>query len=79
MGADDTVAWLTGFIPNEKTAAFKALASKEKWGYLIEDPAEDDQVPTLIKNPRWIATIKPIFDIMGTVPGYHEYDIACGS
>ncbi|PKL13437.1 MAG: ATPase [Spirochaetae bacterium HGW-Spirochaetae-8] len=76
MGADDTVAWLTGFIPNEKTAAFKALASKEKWGYLIEDPAEDDQVPTLIKNPRWIATIKPIFDIMGTVPGYHEYDIS---
>jgi len=76
MGADDTVAWLTGFMPSDRVAAFKELASKEKWGYLIDDPSDEDHVPTLIKNPSWIAIIKPVFDIMGTVPGYHEYDIS---
>ena len=76
MVTDDTVAWLTGFMPSEKVAAFKELATNQKWGYLIDDPSEEDQVPTLIKNPRWIAIIKPVFDIMGTVPGYHEYDIS---
>jgi V/A-type H+/Na+-transporting ATPase subunit I len=76
MGTDDLVAWLSGFIPAHKVPGFKELASREKWGYLLDEPSEEDQVPTLIRNSRLVAIIKPVFDIMGTVPGYREFDIS---
>lgn len=76
MGNDDLVAWLSGFIPIEKVLGFKELASREKWGYILDDPTEEDQVPTLVRNSRVVAIIKPVFDIMGTVPGYREFDIS---
>ena len=76
MGTDDLVAWLSGYIPVDKVPGFKELASREKWGYVLDDPSEDEQVPTLIRNHRMVAIIKPVFDIMGTVPGYREFDIS---
>ena len=33
-------------------------------------------MPTLIENPRWIAIIKPMFNLLGTVSGYREFDIS---
>lgn len=76
MDTAEHIAWVTGFLPVEKVNDFKQLAAAEAWGYAIEDPTEEDNVPTLIKNKRWVSTISPIFDIMGTVPGYREYDIS---
>ncbi|MFA7371809.1 MAG: ATPase [Sphaerochaetaceae bacterium] len=70
------VAWLRGYLPSESVEEFKNLAAKEKWAYLIDTPTEEEEPPTLIKNKPWVAIIKPVFDILGTVPGYREYDIS---
>jgi V/A-type H+-transporting ATPase subunit I len=67
---------ITGFAPLSEIPRLKRTASAQGWALLIEDPGEDDPVPTLVKNPKWIRIIKPVFDFLGTVPGYREYDIS---
>jgi|GEM_PF-1452584 len=67
---------LEGFCPNEKMAAFKDAAKQEGWAYLAEDAAGDETAPTLLKKPKWLKAIDPVFDFMGALPGYSEYDVS---
>ncbi len=76
MGEDDTVAWLSGYVPQNMIDTFKKLASVQKWAYALDEPGEEDTPPTQVKNSRWVSIIGPVFDILGTVPGYREYDIS---
>lgn len=76
MGEDDTVAWLSGYVPEPATALLKELAGRNGWAYALDDPSEDELPPTQVKNSRWVSIISPVFDILGTVPGYREYDIS---
>ncbi|MFA6688705.1 MAG: V-type ATP synthase subunit I [Sphaerochaetaceae bacterium] len=76
MGDGDQISWVSGFIPEPKADEFRRLAADNGWGYLIDDPSEDDNPPTLIKYPKGVGIIKPVFDILGTVPGYRENDIS---
>jgi V/A-type H+-transporting ATPase subunit I len=43
---------------------------------MLEEPPNDHDVPTLVKNPRWLGMVEPVFSFMGTVPGYKEYDVS---
>jgi V/A-type H+-transporting ATPase subunit I len=76
MKKEEGFSYLQGFIPKEKIKAVTAFASDNGTGYLIEEPENLDEVPTLIKNPKWIDIIRPVFKFMNTVPGYEEYDIS---
>ena len=76
MGEDDTVAWLSGYIPAPEVEKLKQLAARNSWAYALDDPKAEELPPTQVKNPRWAGIIKPVFDILGTVPGYREYDIS---
>jgi V/A-type H+-transporting ATPase subunit I len=67
---------LKGFIPASSCPQFEAKAKQEHWGILMEDPADEDTVPTLMKNSKWVDIIKPMFSIMNIVPGYREKDIS---
>jgi V/A-type H+/Na+-transporting ATPase subunit I len=43
----------------------------------VADPDdEDDSIPTLVRNPRWLKMIEPVFDFLGTVPGYRELNVS---
>jgi len=37
---------------------------------------EDEAPPTLIEYPKWAQPIKGLFDILGTVAGYREFDVS---
>ncbi len=76
MGDGEQITWVTGYVPVTEMDAFRKLASGQGWGFMIEDPGPDDNPPTLVKYPKGVGIIKPVFDILGTVPGYHEYDIS---
>ena len=39
-------------------------------------PEDDEEPPTLIKYPGWTKPIKGLFDILGTVAGYREFDVS---
>ncbi len=76
MADEGALAYVTGFVPLSEVPALKAAASRGNWGLLLRDPDPDDVVPTRIKNPRPIRIIQPVFELMGTVPGYRELDIS---
>ena len=52
------------------------VSAKNSWGLLIEDPTVEDNVPTKLKNNKFVSLIYPLTDFLGTVPGYFEYDIS---
>ena len=74
--ADVSVAYFTGYIEAENLEALKQAAKENAWGILVEDPTEEDNVPTKLKNNKFVSLIYPLTDFLGTVPGYFEYDIS---
>ncbi|MEW6754310.1 MAG: hypothetical protein AB1505_25500 [Candidatus Latescibacterota bacterium] len=76
MGQEAGIAYLQGFCPVDAVPALRQAADREGWAYLIEEPSPDDEVPTLIRTPRWLRIVQPVFQFMGTVPGYREHDIS---
>lgn len=69
------LSWLTGFVPAKELKKVEMLAKQEKWGFLSDEPGEEDAVPTKLENNKVVSLIYPVSDFLGTVPGYREYDI----
>jgi len=82
MSAEDlsadgkSVAYFTGYVEEENLERLKNTAKDNSWGLLVEDPTEEDNVPTKLKNNKFVSLIYPLTDFLGTVPGYFEYDIS---
>lgn len=72
------ISVLRGYVPEPEIGILRETAVKTGWGLLIRDPAEDENVPVLLKNNRFTALIKPLFDFLGIAPGYREIDISGG-
>ncbi len=70
------VNYFTGFVEEENLPRLQAAAKENAWALLAEDPTEEDNVPTKLKNNRFVSLIYPLTDFLGTVPGYFEYDIS---
>lgn len=74
---DSGIVWITGYIPENEAERFSDTAGRHCWAWLMQDVSEDDaDVPTKIRYNKLTALVKPLFDILGTVPGYLEYDIS---
>lgn len=76
MASEGPCMWIDGFIPIHDVEMLKEEAKSHTWGLIIDDPTEDDVVPTKLQNNRLVRIIQPVFDILGTVPGYREIDIS---
>jgi V/A-type H+-transporting ATPase subunit I len=76
MVGEGQLSYLTGYVPAKRADALRRAASENGWALLVDEPAEDDPVPTLVENPRWIRIIRPMFQLMETTPGYREFDIS---
>ena len=71
------LAWLSGYVPVDSIKDFAAACKLNHWAYAIDDPDDDDaDVPTKLKNNKLVSLIYPLTDFLGTVPGYHEFDIS---
>ena len=75
-GEEEVLAVLKGFCPNDRCGRLKEIAKNKQWGLLIEEPTDEDIVPTLLRNPKWIEVIKPAFGLIKILPGYKEVDIS---
>ncbi len=75
MTRSGEIACLKGYIPAPDLEVFRAAAHDAGWGFLAEDPAEDDRVPTLIRKPKFLNIMDPLFDFIGISPGYRENDV----
>lgn len=71
-----SVAYFKGYIEAENLEKLKQTAKDNSWGLLAEEPREEDNAPTKLKNNKLVSLIYPLTDFLGTVPGYFEYDIS---
>jgi V/A-type H+-transporting ATPase subunit I len=76
MGADSAVVYLKGFYPVDRESDIEAAAKECGWGYTFEEVSDDDEPPTLLRNPKWVSPIKAALDMIGVVPGYKELDVS---
>jgi V/A-type H+-transporting ATPase subunit I len=76
MGKEGAIGYVTGYIPYDKEEHLFAEARSRKWGIVVNEPSDDDNVPTLLRNPEWADRIKPVFELLGLTPGYHELDVS---
>jgi V/A-type H+-transporting ATPase subunit I len=76
MAREGMVRFLWGYVPEPSLDQLRLAAKEHAWGLIITDPSEEDEVPTVTRNPRWIRIIQPLFQLLGTVPGYFERDIS---
>jgi V/A-type H+-transporting ATPase subunit I len=69
---------IQGWVPADEAASLaeRLSAAGVTAGVQRVPPAEDEQPPTLIRYPRWARPIKGLFDMLGTNPGYREYDLS---
>jgi V/A-type H+-transporting ATPase subunit I len=74
--AEFAVCWISGYIPGEKIDFLKQATAGTGWAMIWDDPAACDNPPTLIKNKPSVRIIQPLFSLLGTIPGYREYDIS---
>lgn len=71
-----SVAYFKGFTEAENVTKLRQTAKENGWGLFVDDPTEEDNVPTKLKNNKLVSLIYPLTDFLGTVPGYFEYDIS---
>ncbi len=76
MGEEDRLAWLSGFIPADAVERLRNAAADYGWGLKIEDPGENDAVPTLLTLPAWVKPIQAVLQMLAILPGYRESDIS---
>jgi len=70
------VAVLHGFVPADEVDRLIELAHDRGWGIWVSEEENPDAAPTLVRNPRWVRPIEPLFSFLGVVPGYNEADIS---
>jgi V/A-type H+-transporting ATPase subunit I len=76
--SSDALFALQGWLPSTKADSLPdSLAERDITAAVEVMPIEEDeQPPTLIEYPRWARPIKALFDMLGTLPGYKEYDVS---
>jgi len=71
---EDDFSYISGFIPAESADNLIRQAKQEQWALRIDDPSMNEDAPVLLRNPRWIAMINPVFKFLEILPGYREID-----
>ena len=67
---------LRGFVPAEDMHKLKTAAAHHGWALIADDPAPEDEVPTKLKNNKFVQLLYPLTDFLEVVPGYRETDIS---
>jgi len=76
MDSQGIFSSMSGFMPTDSVDSLKTRAEEKGWGLIVTDPAEEDLVPTKIKNNKIVSLIEPMFQLLEVVPGYREFDIS---
>ncbi|MBN1975375.1 MAG: hypothetical protein JW787_17180 [Sedimentisphaerales bacterium] len=69
---------IQGWVPSSQADLLSENLKKHEITAAVEimPAAEGEQPPTLIEYPKWAKPIKGLFDILGTVAGYQEFDVS---
>ncbi len=76
--ADDDLFAVQGWLPAENLSELHEQLARQGLPVALEElePSEDEQPPTLVCPPVWARPIEGLLKILGTVPGYREFDVS---
>ncbi|MBN2182912.1 MAG: hypothetical protein JW715_13455 [Sedimentisphaerales bacterium] len=76
--SSDALFALQGWVPARKAESLSENLSERNITAAVEilPVSEEEEPPTLIEYPRWTEPIKGLFDMLGTVAGYREFDVS---
>ena len=75
--SDEDFVWLSGYVPEADLDSFRSMAEEKNLAWAVEDVSEDDEnIPTKVRYNKVSGLIKPVFDVLGILPGYREQDIS---
>jgi V/A-type H+-transporting ATPase subunit I len=76
--ADEHLYALQGWVPQDRAAALAAGLDAAGLDVAVQtcEPAPGEEPPTLIQYAWWTRPMKGLFEILGTVPGYAEFDVS---
>jgi len=76
--SSDALFALQGWVPSKKSDSLSDNLSEQNITAAVEilPVSQDEEPPTLIEYPRWTEPIKGLFDMLGTVAGYREFDVS---
>lgn len=76
IGREAELSYLQGYVPENRASLLQQKAAENGWGLMLREPTAEEYVPTLVERKGPVKMAKPIFDLMGTLPGYREFDIS---
>ena len=76
MPGEGELGYFSAWVPAADEKRLVETAAREGWGLLVDEPMSDELPPTKVENPPIVRIIQPVFDFLGTVPNYREYDIS---
>ena len=76
MLGDKNVAAIQGFCPAPRVGELEKASREHGWGLLVDDPTDDDNIPTLLTYNKLTKPMQFLYDIIGISPGYKEVDVS---
>jgi V/A-type H+-transporting ATPase subunit I len=76
LDRDGELTYLRGYVPVDAIDAILHAKTNGHWAYSIQEPGNDDEPPTMIRTPKWLRTIEPLFRALNIIPGYTESDVS---
>jgi V/A-type H+/Na+-transporting ATPase subunit I len=76
--ADEHLFALQGWVPAETASTLAESLAAEGIPVAVEvlEAGPDEQPPTLVRPPAWARPIEGLFQMLGTIPGYREFDVS---
>ncbi len=76
--ADEHLFALQGWVPAETASTLADSLAAEDLPVAVEvlEAGPDEQPPTLVRPPAWARPIEGLFEMLGTMPGYREFDVS---
>jgi len=75
---DEHLFALQGWVPAEKASTLSEQLGAHGIAAAVQThkPEPQEQPPTLVRPPAWARPIEGLFQMLGTVPGYREFDVS---
>jgi len=76
--AGDSLYAVQGWVPADHVDVLSGGLERAGVAAAVhaQEPAPEDEPPTLFRPVRWARPIEALFKILGTVPGYREFDVS---
>ncbi|MCL2261295.1 MAG: hypothetical protein FWC15_08095, partial [Fibromonadales bacterium] len=76
MRSEIGVCFIQGYCPTSNLDSLKYHAAENGWGVVVNEPTENEAVPTLLKHHKFVKPLDTLYNAINISPGYREIDVS---